>query len=122
FALTGAVNLPSLGLERSGNLAVARAGSIDWIDPVIGMRVRHSISPGKEIQLRGDVGGFGIGSDFSWQLYGGYSHTWKRDGWDLAGVIGYRALAVDFQEGNGRTRKGIDAVIHGPMLGLSFRW
>jgi hypothetical protein len=47
--------------------------------------------------LTGDVGGFGVGSDFSWQVVGAYSWDFATTGattW--AGVIGYRALSVDY--------------------------
>ena len=32
--------------------------------PVIGLRLRHEFSPTQNIMLRGDVGGFGLGSQF----------------------------------------------------------
>ena len=36
-------------------------------------RIRHQIAPGKELRLEGDIGGFGAGSEFSWQAVGVYS-------------------------------------------------
>ena len=55
LAITGVVDLPSIGFTRSGDLAVARSGSMEWVDPVIGMRVRRQFSPGQEMLLRGDI-------------------------------------------------------------------
>jgi hypothetical protein len=52
-------------LERVGGRAFARSGSVDWLDPVVGARVRYAVAPGHELWLRGDIGGFGVGSDFS---------------------------------------------------------
>ena len=43
------------------------SGSVDWADPFIGARLQHQLAPSQEITLRGDVGGFGAGSQFSWQ-------------------------------------------------------
>jgi hypothetical protein len=60
------------GLELAGTRAFARSGSVDWLDPVVGARVRYAVAPGHELFLRGDIGGFGVGSDFSWQAAGGY--------------------------------------------------
>ena len=107
------------GFQVSGNRVVARSGDMEWVDPVVGLRVRHQFSPGRELQLRGDIGGFGIGSDFSWQLFGGYSFA-LGDSW--SGVVGYRALSVDFSEEAANGTRGIDLLQHGPVVGVNFRW
>ena len=73
LGVDGSVDLGNLGLKRSGSRAVARSGTLEWVDPFVGLRVRHQLSPGSELQFLGDVGGFGVGSDFTWQLFGGYS-------------------------------------------------
>jgi opacity protein-like surface antigen len=107
------------GFQVSGNRVVARSGDMEWVDPVVGLRVRHQFSPGQELQLRGDIGGFGIGSDLSWQLFGGYSFA-LGDSW--SGVVGYRALSVDFSEEAANGTRGIDLLQHGPIVGVNFRW
>jgi len=122
LAVTGAVDFGRLGLERSGSRAVARSGTIDWVDPFVGLRVRHKLAPGQELQFLGDVGGFGVGSDFSWQLFAGYSFDFSFWQSTLHGLVGYRALAVDYSEGSGTNANSIDLVLHGPVAGLSFRW
>jgi hypothetical protein len=110
-------------LERVGGRAFARSGSVDWLDPVIGVRVRYAVAPGQELFLRGDIGGFGLGSDFSWQAIGGYGFDFgSYNGVTFSGVIGYRALSVDYAEGEGRRRYEFDIVQHGPVLGVSMRW
>ena len=98
---------------------MAKSGTVDWVDPFVGIRVRHELSPGHELQFLGDVGGFGAGSDFSWQLYGGYSFDFTVMHSTLYGVLGYRALAVDYSEGS---TARINGILHGPVAGLSFRW
>jgi hypothetical protein len=110
--------LPS-GFQVSGSRVVGRSGTAEWVDPVLGLRVRHQFSPGRELQLLGDIGGFGVGSDFSWQLFGGYSFQFA-DSW--SGVIGYRALSVDFSEDSANGTRGIDLIQHGPVFGVSYRW
>jgi hypothetical protein len=89
------VDAGNLGLKRSGSRAVARSGTLEWVDPFVGLRVRHQLAPGKELQFLGDVGGFGVGSDFTWQLSGGYSFDFAVWQTTLHGLVGYRALAVD---------------------------
>ncbi len=115
---TGPGVLPP-GFQVSGDRVVARSGTMEWIDPVVGVRLRHQFSPGQELQLRGDIGGFGIGSDFSWQLFSGYSFQ-LGESW--SGVVGYRALAVDFSEETSNGTRGIDVLQHGPVVGVNFRW
>ena len=73
LAVDASVDLGKLGLERSGSRAVARSGTLEWVDPFVGLRVRHELAPGKELQFLGDIGGFGVGSDLTWQLFAGYS-------------------------------------------------
>jgi hypothetical protein len=110
-------------LELAGGRAFARSGSADWLDPVIGARVRYAVAPGHELFLRGDIGGFGVGSDFSWQAIGGYGFDFGiYNGITFSGVVGYRALSVDYAEGEGRRRYEFDMLQHGPILGLSMRW
>ena len=110
-------------LERVGGRAIARSGSVDWLDPVIGARVRYAVAPGHELFLRGDIGGFGFGSDFSWQAIGGYGFDFgSYNGVTFSGVVGYRALSVDYSQGEGRRRYEFDIVQHGPILGISARF
>ncbi|MGB0056758.1 MAG: hypothetical protein WBQ20_08365 [Methyloceanibacter sp.] len=56
--------------------------------------LRHQLAPGKELQFLGDIG-FGVGSDFTWQLSGGCSFDFAVWQTTLHGLVGYRALAVD---------------------------
>jgi opacity protein-like surface antigen len=117
--IIGAANSELLGLEQVGARAIAKSGGIEWIDPVVGLGVRHQIAPGDEFRFRGDIGGFGAGSKFSWQAYGGYNHDFKLGGVNLTGTIGYRALSVDYSAGSGDTARGLNAIIHGPVVGMA---
>jgi hypothetical protein len=110
-------------LQIAGARAFARSGSVDWLDPVIGARVRYTVAPGHELLLRGDIGGFGVGSDLSWQALGAYGfELGTYQGISFSGVIGYRALYVDYVQGEGRSRYEFDMLQHGPVLGLSARF
>jgi hypothetical protein len=124
--LTGTltVDLRELGLQfqRSRRVAVARSGDLEWVDPVVGARIRHQIAPGREFTLLGDVGGFGAGSEFSWQAVATYGFDVNCLGTPLHTVIGYRALAVDFSEDGRFGKNALDVVQHGPLMGVSIRW
>jgi hypothetical protein len=121
FRLSGVSDTSDMVVTH--NLAIARSGSVDWIDPLVGVRLRRQLAPGAEFALTGDVGGFGVGSVFSWQLAGVYS--WElavRERWTLAAVVGYRALYVDYEHGTGRQRFEYNMIEHGPVIGVSLRF
>lgn len=111
------------GLVVSGTRAISRSGAVDWLDPLIGARVRYGVAPGHDLFLRGDVGGFGVGSKFSWQAIGGYSFDFAvRNSVTWSGIVGYRALYADYAKGSGQTRYEFDLLQHGPVVGLSARF
>lgn len=107
-------------VEFSRGFAIARSGSLDWIDPVIGLRLRHQFTPSQEIMVRGDVGGFGFQSNFEWQAVGVYSYAWQFTGYQLGALIGYRALGVNYT--NTGNNNSVDLVLHGPIIGFSVRF
>jgi hypothetical protein len=75
--------------------AIARSGDVDWVDPPVGLRVRHQLASGQDLVLRADVGGFDAGSQFSWNVLGAHNFTFAdRNGVTCAGLLGYRALSV----------------------------
>jgi hypothetical protein len=121
-SLTADLQRLGLKFKRSRSVAVARANDLEWVDPVVGARIRHQMAPGKHLNLEADVGGFGAGSEFSWQVVGTYGFDVNCLGTPLHTRIGYRALAVDYSE-NGRFGKdGLDIVQHGPVMGVTFNW
>jgi opacity protein-like surface antigen len=120
--IVGSVNVPLLGLSRAGNLAIADSGDLNWVDPLVGVRVRQELASGDEFQLKGDIGGFGVGSKISWQAVGGYVHNFQLYGFNWQSMIGYRALEVDYSKGSGDGQSGLNLVIHGPIVGIGLRF
>ena len=118
LALAGTLDVGDLEISRG--FAAARSGSVDWIDPVVGARLRYNLAPGQDVMLRGDVGGFGVGSQFSWNALAAYSFiVAKQDGVTYSGLLGYRALSADYEQGSGRSKYVYDQVMHGPITGLT---
>lgn len=115
-------DLYNLGFERSRDIAVAKSGNLEWVDPVVGFRVRHQFTPNQTASLRGDVGGFGLGSVFSWQAIAAYAYSWQFEGYKLAAALGYRALATSYTTGSGLETRGIDLMLHGPLIGFSIKF
>lgn len=121
FDIAGVLDLSDLQL--TGGRGITRSGSVNWLDPLIGARLRYAMAPGHEVFLRGDIGGFGVGSRFSWQVVGAYSFEFGA--WNnitFAGLVGYRALSVDYAKGFANRRYEFDQVQHGPIIGISARF
>lgn len=113
-----------LGLQRGFGLAVARADAIHWVDPVIGLRLRHQSTPRHEASLRGDIGGFGLGSQLTWQALGTYGYNWQLEGGAaITAFIGFRALGVNYvSPGGGIDATAMNEVLYGPFLGARYRF
>jgi hypothetical protein len=117
------VRVSDLGARISGTgpLGEPRSASRNesWVDPVIGMRVNLPLSRAIDFTLVADVGGFGIGSDLTFQ-------AWPTFGIRLSDSIraklGYRAIYADYQTGTGAQSFTYDVLTHGPTLGLQFRF
>jgi hypothetical protein len=117
------VLLPKKTFTISGSRAFAKSGDVTWIDPMVGLRLRHQFVPGHELTLSGDAGGFGAGSEFSWQAVGAYRFQFaKTASATWSGMLGYRALYVDYTKGSGDTLYGFDILQHGPIVGVSARF
>jgi opacity protein-like surface antigen len=86
-----------------------------WVDPYFGARVQQAL--GKRWSLVGyaDIGGYGIGSDLSWQLLAGANYAFKPN---LVGKLGYRHVQNDYEEDGFL----YDMASAGFYLGLGVRW
>lgn len=111
-----------LEIEFERALASANSGDMEWVDPFIGARIRHEFGGGQILTLVADVGGFGAGSDFSWQTIGTFAFDVNCFGTPINTVVGYRALAVDYSEDGLFGDNGTNLIEHGPILGLKFPW
>jgi hypothetical protein len=120
-SVTAWASLANLSIE--GTRAFARSGNVQWADPFVGVRVRHQFAPGHGLTLRGDIGGFGAGSDFSWHAIATYDvRLFTGASFAVDGYIGYKALSADYTKGSGATRYTYHAVQHGPVAGVTFRF
>lgn len=108
----------STRLEVSGPLAERAAeADADWIDPLVGVAWNRPFAERWRINLRGDVGGFGIGSDLTYQLLANL--RWQAS--EKVGVVfGYRLIAFDYEDGRGLDYQRYDLTEQGPLAGVSF--
>ncbi len=94
----------------------AKAGK-SWIDPLVGVNVFAPLSERWWLGLRGDVGGFGVGSELTWQAYADIGFKAS----DLVSIIlGYRAIDMDYEDGSGLHHVALDILMSGPQLGVAF--
>ncbi|HET9475460.1 MAG TPA: hypothetical protein VFO82_16280 [Steroidobacteraceae bacterium] len=87
----------------------------DWIDPVIGARVRAPISDNWYVLGYADIGGFGAGADLTYQLFASFGWQYARQ-WSLE--MGYRYFYQDYRNADFKW----DVTTSGPQLGLAFSW
>ena len=102
-----------------GTEEVAASGSKTWFDPIIITRLTADINDKWLFQFRGDVGGFGLGSDFTWQLqaYAGY-----RFGKVFQLTAGYRILSIDYDKGVDTERFIYNMDTFGPVVRFGFNF
>jgi hypothetical protein len=109
--LQGALTFKSTGTEVSQNKT--------WVDPIAGVTLRTAA--GKPVQLRvyTEVGGFGVGSDFTWQMFPTVS---IKVGQSASLELGYRWLDLDYGSGDGNNEFRYDVLTQGPVIGFGFRF
>ena len=98
-------------------------GDQDWFDPIIGGRSTVQFNPNWTLATTGDIGGFGAGSDFTWQAIGVVGYNFDLFHQQAATVAaGYRALGQDYSTGSGDDRFEWDVIYHGPLFSFSVRF
>jgi hypothetical protein len=107
----------SADLKVTGELVnLAASRNADWIDPTIGLQYNRPLGDAWRLNLRGDIGGFGIGSDFMYHLLA--TARWQAS--EAVGVFfGYRLISFDYEDGSGRDYQRYDLTEQGPMVGVS---
>lgn len=110
-----------LTVATGGPLGQTLSASLseDWVDPVVGLRYQWPLGAKWTLVARGDIGGFGVGSDFTW-------HTTAYASWNLSEhaslLFGFRYLDVDYDDGSGSDRFLMDLSEGGPAIGFAWRF
>ncbi len=109
FVAPGDVVLPGIDVSQSKT----------WFDPLIAARLTAPLESKWHLGISGDAGGFGIGSDFAWQVFPFVGYRFSRL---VELTLGYRALGMKYETGSGDDYFLYDMVIFGPQLGFVFRF
>ncbi|MEX0293579.1 hypothetical protein AAH995_09510 [Pseudomonas putida] len=89
--------------------------SFGWVDPLVGLRAFLPITQKLSVQGQADIGGFGIGSDFTWSTLVTVNYAFRDS---LSTSVGYKLLDVDYDY-NGHV---YDTRLSGPALGMTYRF
>lgn len=102
---------------RLGGLSgsVSYGENFGWIDPLVGVRAFLPITEKLSVQAQADIGGFDVGSDFTWSAMATVNYTFTDH---LSVSAGYKILDVDYDH------KGhvFDTRLSGPVLGMTYRF
>lgn len=94
-------------------------GEGQWVDPLIGGRVRVPLGERISFALRGDVGGFNVGSKVGWMIQP--TLTWSVNS-RVSLLAGYRHLYVDYETGSGPDFYAFKVHHTGPGFGVDLRF
>jgi hypothetical protein len=98
---------------------VTRSQDKTWVDPIAGVTLRTPADRRAQVRLYTEVGGFGAGSDFTWQVFPTVSLRLT----DHASLeFGYRWLDLDYATGEGNEQFRYDMLTQGPVIGFGFRF
>lgn len=95
------------------------SGDGQWVDPLIGGRVRVPLGERLNFALRGDVGGFGVGSKVGWMIQP--TLTWSVNS-RVSLLGGYRHLYADYETGSGADFYAFKVHHTGPGFGVDIRF
>lgn len=91
----------------------------DWIDPLVGVRYVQPLGADWSFVIRGDLGGWGVGSDFAWHATAFFNWAMSEH---ASLLVGARFLGVDYDDGSGPGRFVWDVTEGGPAAGVAWRF
>lgn len=125
LGLGGLLNSVNSGLDINekvvGGGTVSKSKSITktWFDLMLIARVNSKSGEKFIYQFRGEIGGFGIGSDLAWQMqaYAGYRFSKL-----FQITAGYRVISLDYETGSGQNRFLYDVDTSGFVTRFGFNF
>jgi opacity protein-like surface antigen len=97
-----------------GSLLSAKS-TTTFVDPVVALRWRYDFAPRWSSLAYLDTGGFGVGSEFTWQMMGSLNYQLREH---IHLSVGYRHLEVNYRDGG----KRLDFSQSGPLVGVTFQF
>lgn len=85
----------------------------EWVDPYVGMRGRLNLTQRVFLGGRGDIGGFGVGSELTWQVFAGVGMMLTPN---VEIEAGWRHLVIDYED----EPFEMDLELSGAVVGMRF--
>ncbi len=119
--LLGGVRYQHLKEEITPSPLPTLGASADWMEPFIGGRATVRFDDRWSVFVRGDAGGFGIGSasDLTWNLLGGVGYQLNDK---VSLQAGYKVQGFEYSNGSGLSEFGGDWTTQGLFLSLTIRF
>lgn len=89
----------------------------DFVDPLIGGRIKWDPCSKWSFDLEADIGGFGVGSDFSWSARAAAEYSFNRV---FSMELGMKVLDIDYTNGSGASLFVWDVTMWGPYVLFRF--
>jgi len=106
-----------VSLAGGGPVGVGFDARVDktWVDPIIGLRGRVALN--EKVSLGGfaSIGGFGVGSDLSFDIFGGVEYAFSDR---FSANAGFRYMSFDYDGNNA----DLDLEMYGPVVGITMRF
>ena len=106
-----------VGLVGGGPVGAAFDARIDetWVDPMIGLRGRVDINDKLSLGGFASIGGFGVGSELSFDIFGGVEYAFSER---FSANAGFRYMSFDYDAGTA----DLDLEMYGPVFGFTMRF
>lgn len=90
-----------------------------WFDPMLITRIKSRAGKKFFYQFRGEIGGFGIGSDLAWQAQALAGYQFSK----LFSITGgYRIISLDYKTGSGQDYFHYNIDTSGPTVRFGFQF
>ncbi len=116
-AVTRAEKKLAKAIEKTihDNIPDEVSASKGWVDPIVGFRARYDFTDRVYGLVRADIGGFGVSSELTWQVYAALGYQMSKH---TSVELGYRHMYVDYTDGGFI----YDMNTSGLMLALSYKF
>lgn len=106
-------------LLGGGTKSESKSLSKTWFDPMLITRVKSKAGEKFIYQFRGEIGGFGVGSDLAWQMQAVAGYQFSK----LFSITGgYRIISLDYETGSGQDYFHYNIDTAGPTVRFGFQF
>ena len=105
----------ALSQKIQSSLPTSASNSLSWVDPLVGMKGQINLTRVLFLASAADVGGFGVGSQITWNVAASVGVNFTRQ---VYGEIGYRYFYTDYSNNSGALFK---TALYGAYAGIGIK-